>query len=86
MILKAREVERGIVRESESDFDLHELMRELERDMASAAANLEYERAALLRDQITELKNGAGIEKISPMRKPVQYPKPGRKKRAGSAG
>ena len=46
--------------------------------MASASASLEYERAALLRDQIMELKNSSGLSKIEPSRK--TYPKPGRKK------
>lgn len=78
VILQGQEVERGIVKETPSDFDLHELIRELERDMASAAASLEYERAALLRDQILELKNGSGVSKIEPQRK--TYPKPGRKR------
>ena len=36
--------------------------------MAAAAAGLEYERAALLRDQITELKSGSGPAKIEPRR------------------
>ncbi len=75
-ILKAREIEQGIVKEDEGNFDLHELVRELERDMASAAASLEYERAALLRDQIMELKSGTGEP-----RSRGTYPKPGRKKR-----
>jgi len=84
VVLKGKEVEQGIVKESPADFDLHELIRELERDMASAAANLEYERAALLRDQITELKNGAGLSKIDPgPKKPSKYPAArGRKKTA----
>jgi len=77
-ILKAREVEQGIVKEDAASFDLHELVRELERDMAAAAANLEYERAALLRDQILELKSGTG--NIEP-RSRGAYPKPSRKKR-----
>ena len=72
VILKAREVEQGIVNESPADFDLNELIRELERDMASAAASLEYERAALLRDQIAELKSGSGIAKVEPRRVPTQ--------------
>lgn len=79
VILKGKEVETSITSESPADFDLHELVRELERDMASAAANLEYERAALLRDQIAELKNRGGTDKISPARAPKTYPK---KKRA----
>ncbi|HET7239110.1 MAG TPA: helicase-related protein, partial [Terrimicrobiaceae bacterium] len=74
VILKAREVEQSIVQESPADFDLHELIRELERDMAAAAASLEYERAALLRDQIAELKSGSGVAKIEPKRAPVRYP------------
>ncbi len=47
-------------RAAETPLDLHELLAELERDMASAAASLEYERAALLRDQIMELKSTSG--------------------------
>jgi len=92
VVLKGKELERGIVNESPSDFDLHELIRELERDMAGAAASLEYERAALLRDQIMELKNGAGLSNsgksragIDPApRKPSKYPAAsrGRKKTA----
>ena len=74
VILKGREVEQGIVRETPSDFDLNELIRELERDMAAAAASLEYERAALLRDQITELKSGSGVSKIEPRRSRMKYP------------
>lgn len=74
VILKAREVEQGIVNESPADFDLNELIRELERDMASAAAGLEYERAALLRDQIAELKSGSGIAKVEPGRVRTKYP------------
>lgn len=62
------------VAETAPDFDLHELLAELETDMAAAAANLDYERAALIRDQIAELKSGTGIDKISASRKPVKYP------------
>lgn len=80
VILKGKEVERGVLNESPAGFDLHELLSELESDMAHAAANLEYERAALLRDQIMELKNGSGLDKIEPRKKPnSKYPKRGRK-------
>jgi len=78
VIIKGRELEQSIVHEDAASFDLHELVRELERDMATAAANLEYERAALLRDQIAELKSGTG--KIEP-RGRGSYPKPSRRKR-----
>ncbi len=83
VILKAREIEQGIVQETPSDFDLNELIRELERDMASAAASLEYERAALLRDQIGELKSGSGVSKIEPRSNRMKYPS-GRKARRRS--
>ncbi len=78
VILKGREVEQSLLRETPSDFDLHELLRELERDMAAAAASLEYERAALLRDQIAELKSGSGVSKIEPRR--MKYPKKARRR------
>ena len=62
------------------DFNLTEVLRELQQEMEIAAANLEYERAALLRDQIGELKSGTGISKIEPKRRPVKYgKKPGRR-------
>ena len=38
-----------------------------------ASANLEFERAALLRDQIMEVKSGTGLTKIEPKRQPVKY-------------
>jgi excinuclease ABC subunit B len=72
-ILKAREVESAVVNESGGDFSLSETLRELEQEMMHASANLEYEKAALLRDQIMELKNGTGIAKIEPKKKPVKY-------------
>jgi len=72
-LLKARDVEESVVREAGGDFNLTEVLRELQEEMEHAAANLEYERAALLRDQIMELKSGTGISKIEPKRKPVKY-------------
>jgi excinuclease ABC subunit B len=45
----------------EGGLDTAELLRELEAEMAEAASKLEYERAALLRDQIAELKMGTGV-------------------------
>ncbi|MEI6561409.1 MAG: excinuclease ABC subunit UvrB [Verrucomicrobiota bacterium] len=71
-ILKGREMEASVVRESGASFDVGELLRELQAEMVEAAGNLEYERAALLRDQIAELKSGTGMDKIEP-RKPVKY-------------
>ena len=59
---KAREVEEGVLREGGAgDVVVTDVIRELEGEMAEAAAKLEFERAALLRDQIRELKKQAGL-------------------------
>ncbi len=80
-ILKGREVEASVVKEQPGGFSLSETLRELEEEMMHAAGNLEYEKAALLRDQIAELKAGTGLTKIEPKKRPVTYGKPGRRKR-----
>jgi excinuclease ABC subunit B len=72
-ILKGRQVEESVIREGGGDFDIIEVLRELEEEMQIAASNLEYERAALLRDQILELKSGTGVAKIEPKRRSVKY-------------
>jgi len=72
-ILRGREIESSVIREAGGDFNLTELLRELEEEMQHASANLEFERAALLRDQIMEVKSGAGISKIEPKRRPLRY-------------
>ena len=72
-ILRGREIAASVIQEAGGNFDLTELLRELEDEMQTASANLEFERAALLRDQIMEVKNGAGISKIDPKRRPVKY-------------
>ena len=72
-ILRGREIAASVIQESGGDFNLTELLRELEEEMQHASANLEFERAALLRDQIMEVKSGTGLQKIEPKRKPVKY-------------
>ena len=72
-ILRGRDVEASVVAEAGGNFSLSETLRELEAEMVQAAAALEYEKAALLRDQITELKAGTGLGKIEPRKKPVKY-------------
>ena len=62
------------VREGGSETSPSQLIAELSQEMDEASAALEFERAALLRDQITELKTGTGIEKISPSRRSASYP------------
>ena len=46
---------------NEMPHDIGTLIRELEAEMREASSKLEYERAALLRDQIMELKSGGAI-------------------------
>ncbi len=73
-ILRGREIAAAVVNEAGGDFNLTELLRELE-ERCNASANLEFERAALLRDQIMEVKSGTGLTKIESKRKPVKYPR-----------
>ena len=79
---KAKDLEESIVREGGGDFAITETIRELEQEMAEAASKLEYERAALLRVQIRELKKRAGLNSDDtgtlPQRKNVVYGKPKR--------
>ena len=49
-----------LLHESSEDFDITETLRELEKEMLAAADNLEFEKAALLRDQINQLKREIG--------------------------
>jgi excinuclease ABC subunit B len=64
------------------DVVITDVIRELEGEMAEAATKLEFERAALLRDQIRELKKQAGLNPDDggtlPRPKGASYPKPKR--------
>ena len=80
-----------MINESGGNFDLTETIREIELEMLEAANNLEFEKAALLRDQLRELKRGLGhgSEANSGGEKPrsINYSKPisRRKRRPGVA-
>jgi excinuclease ABC subunit B len=50
----------ALLQESAKNLDVTETLRELEEEMLGAANNLEFEKAALLRDQIRELKRVTG--------------------------
>ncbi len=84
VILRGKPDESAMVREDGAGLSLTDLLAELSQEMEEASAALEFERAALLRDQIMELKAGSGLEKISPSRRPVTYggkkPKSARRK------
>jgi excinuclease ABC subunit B len=53
---KAREMIAGVVEETDDEYDVTMLIGELQHDMEVAARNLQFERAAVLRDQIRELR------------------------------
>ena len=82
---RAEQVESNVVREAGGDADVLTVIRELEGEMAEAAQKLEYERAALLRDQVRELKKRAGLnaDDSSLPQKKVNYRDVLKKKRAG---
>jgi excinuclease ABC subunit B len=73
-----------MLHEAGGNFDVVETIRELQAGMLAAANNLEFEKAALFRDQVNELKRGAGIltEKEKAQTRQVSYQKPKR----GSTG
>src|SRR5262249_33053570 len=74
----------AVLRETADNLDVTETLRELEEEMLMAANNLEFEKAALLRDQIKELKRlsgGGGGGAPAPGEKPKAYAK-NRRKRA----
>ena len=54
---KARGIIADVVEETEEQYDVGTLIAELQSDMALAARNLQFERAAVLRDQIKALKD-----------------------------
>ena len=68
----------SVINDAGGSFDVTETLRELEEEMITAAGNLEFEKAALLRDQVRELKKrtgelvekeGAGGKKSWPQKK-----------------
>jgi excinuclease ABC subunit B len=77
----------SMLNEKGVDFDVTETLRELEEEMLTAANNLEFEKAALLRDQIRELKRATGDGGGAPPEKSrrVSYGKPKRGRKFGLA-
>jgi len=75
-----REEASAVLRDAGMDVDLTSTIRELEEEMLTAANNLEFEKAALLRDQIRELKRA--IDGSKPVKEvkatPTRYRRSGR--------
>ncbi|MFA6133563.1 MAG: excinuclease ABC subunit UvrB [Phycisphaerae bacterium] len=57
--MKARKVAQAAIHASQDEMDQTELISEMEAEMLEAAENLEFEKAARLRDRIKELKAAA---------------------------
>jgi len=73
MYAKGKAVEDSLVAESGGDIDTLAVIRELEEEMQEAATKLEFERAALIRDQINKLKKESGEKPLPVKRKKVRY-------------
>ncbi|MBK1834947.1 excinuclease ABC subunit UvrB [Roseibacillus ishigakijimensis] len=72
---KGRQVNQSLVAEDDLVYNATEVLRELEGEMQEAAAKLEFERAAHLRDQIKQLKEKAGLAEKPGAKKKVTYGK-----------
>jgi excinuclease ABC subunit B len=71
--------------ESGVDLDLSQTIKELEEEMLTAANNLEFEKAALLRDQVRELKRAMeGARSVDSKAAPTQPVNYGKKPKSGS--
>jgi len=73
-----REANEAVGRDSEEEYITEEYIRELEAEMMEAADQLEFERAAAIRDRITQLQDSIG-EKVSDVK--VESHKRGKKGR-----
>ena len=60
--MKSRRAAHDAIHADEQEFDQTELVRLLEEEMLDAARNLEFERAAQLRDKINEIKGAPTIK------------------------
>jgi excinuclease ABC subunit B len=69
---------QGVLKDAKMDVDLTETINELEGEMLTAAGELQFEKAALLRDQIKELKRMVDGAPPDEKTKSRSYPKPGR--------
>ncbi len=64
----------SVINDAGGNFDVTETIRQLEAEMLEASNNLEFEKAALLRDQIRELKRGTGLPVTPAKATPKKYP------------
>jgi excinuclease ABC subunit B len=72
----------GVLHDSGGNFDVLETLRELEGEMLEAANNLQFEKAALLRDQISELKRGT-VGGAAPLKESAKAHRQGSRRNPG---
>jgi len=53
---QAKKIVQDATGETDEEYDIQEVLNQLEKDMEQAARNLQFERAIIYRDQITKLK------------------------------
>jgi len=53
---EAEEVDHRLVKEARADYDVQSAINDIQREMLEAAEALEFERAAVLRDEMRELQ------------------------------
>jgi len=82
----AEELEESIVRETGETYDINQTIREVEQEMIEASAKLEFERAALLRDQLYELKTSIEPSSVRSSEKTGKMLYTGRKMRGRKQG
>ena len=75
--LRARKTAKAAISGDEKEYDRAELIRELEAQMLEAAQNLQFERAANLRDQLKEVKAAPALGKVTLSKKKAGKAKPG---------
>jgi excinuclease ABC subunit B len=79
----AEEIEASVVRETGEGYDVNQVIREIEEEMLEAAEKLEFERAALLRDELMELKSLEAPSKSAPKGKVLYKGRKMRKRKSG---
>ena len=76
--------EKMVAAESHEAYDIHRTIADLEKEMLEAAQELEFERAAMLRDEIKQLKallDAPSAPAASDAKRPTPYPRMKKKRR-----
>ena len=84
--LKARKTARSAVENSETAYEVDELLEMLENEMLEAARGLEFEKAASLRDTMNKIKEDPALLEGGPLRLSEVSAKPTRGKPGTRAG